>query len=206
MKHLFTFFRAPLIPLILLIPILTACPGPTTPEDAPLVQDGAVDAPTYFYDAPTCLDGQLAFYGGCWNPATECPFGSILCTPDGGPPTCIDIRYDPLNCGTCYNACSDNAACSDGICDCPTGEVTCGGSTCVNLTSDPRNCGMCGVSCHPYDGGNEGTCFQSRCQSCGDALIECDGLCFDPLTDPRHCGGCGYQCTPSQTCSQGDCV
>jgi len=77
--------------------------------------------------------------GLAWARGKPCPQGTHLCTdgscvpngslcPSGGCPTgqvrcgaiCTDLQIDPLNCGTCGNACTQGQSCVNGVCVSPT--------------------------------------------------------------------------------------
>src|SRR5688572_27626221 len=86
-----------------------------------------------------------------------------------------------------------------------------GASRCVNPLRDRWNCGDCGVACGPGYLCSAGVCALS----CQVELVECDGLCVDPLKDRDYCGaatGCatgnesaGQICEEGSVCSAGSC-
>jgi poly(3-hydroxybutyrate) depolymerase len=81
------------------------------------------------------IAGQSASNGMC------CPGGQTACNG-----SCIEVKNDPNNCGSCDTQCP-SGSCVSGICvPCPAGEMGCFGA-CVNLNTDPQNCGGCGEEC-----------------------------------------------------------
>jgi hypothetical protein len=81
------------------------------------------------------------------KPTPTCSGSACACPPQnmcGG--TCVQIQSDPGNCGACGNACPTGAACSNGTCQCPSGQTSCNGA-CIDTTTDTANCGGCGVKC-----------------------------------------------------------
>ena len=68
-----------------------------------------------------------------------CPVSTILCNG-----TCINTSVDPLNCGSCGNACPAGTACVKGNCSCLVGLELCNG-TCTETSFDSRNCGSCEI-------------------------------------------------------------
>jgi hypothetical protein len=97
-----------------------------------------------------CGDGQ----GCCWVMGVK---------------TCLDVRNDSLNCGSCGNACDWGTLCDEGLCEswfhvidvCPgEGGENCGdeGIECVNILDDPENCGGCGILCPDTGWCDDGVC------------------------------------------------
>ncbi|HVW28012.1 MAG TPA: MXAN_6577-like cysteine-rich protein [Polyangiaceae bacterium] len=128
----------------------------------------------------------------------KCPAGSARC---GG--VCIDVAYDPKNCGGCGAACAIGELCSAGQCatTCLGGSVACG-SRCVDPENDPANCGGCGHACDPGSSCSRGTCVLG----CSGGTVECDGRCADTQTDPAACGACDHACVTGEYCSAGQCT
>lgn len=135
---------------------------------------------------------------GCGNDRSraeeECSSSQTDCSGE-----CVDLDYDPSNCGACGTSCGD-LLCSEGECvsSCSGGTEACSGS-CVNLDFDPNNCGECGNSC-------EGDfCFAGSCSSqCGPGTEECSGTCVNLDFDPDNCGSCGTSCG-DELCDEGTC-
>lgn len=85
-----------------------------------------------------------------------------------GGATCLDLKTDTMNCGSCGNACTDaccNGSCIDTVSDqancgscgnACTGANSCCGSSCVDTKTDLGNCGSCGTPCN-------GTCANGTC-------------------------------------------
>lgn len=71
----------------------------------------------------------------------------------------VDLRSDPLHCGTCSTTCASHEVCSAGTCGggCLGGLTECR-AACVDVTSDAEHCGDCGHSC-----GDGQTCERGRC-------------------------------------------
>jgi hypothetical protein len=109
----------------------------------------------------TCVDGH------CTD--TACPAGQITCDAK-----CIATTNDPLNCGSCKNACKAGEVCSGGRCSasCTDGQLNCGGA-CADLQTDAKNCGACGKVC-----GADDECFEGQC------VIACKKQLNQPVTDP----------------------
>ena len=102
---------------------------------------------------------------------------------------------------------------------CPFGYIRCGG-VCIDPLTDDNHCGAssdceganAGVQCEPWEICNgEGVCEVS----CQTGLINCGGLCVDPMTDPRYCGAmgdceganAGTQCEAGEICDgNGQCA
>jgi hypothetical protein len=144
---------------------------------------------------------------------TVCPTGFGDCNGDPDDGCEIDLRIDPLNCGSCRNLCvvaNGTAGCSKGVCQvakCDTGHANCTGGYddgCeTNTQSDTGNCGGCGKVCHIANGTpscNAGSC---AINNCGGTFRDCDGSpstgCeVNIATSTLNCGGCG---AAGQDCS-----
>lgn len=103
------------------------------------------------------------------NGETFCGFG------------CVDLASDPLNCGSCLNACGDGEICGDGICACPDADADGACDVDDGCADDPAKTepGTCGCGVPDVDGD-------------GDATLDCEDGC--PLDvnklEPGSCG-CG---------------
>ncbi len=134
---------------------------------------------------------------------TECCWGA-----------CVDLDFDPSNCGACGIACPAATTCEFGTCqpsvDCaqaadgtlcaasPTAAGECCGGSCVNSASDNANCWRCGMTCPP------GT------NCLGEYCIDSDGGLSEPQA-PSSCVGRGdsdFCATPDGggACCAGTCV
>lgn len=132
----------------------------------------------------------------------------------------VDVLTDAENCGGCGLACAPGQPCLKGKCECPAGQIACGG-VCVNPKVDDANCGGCGIECqqpadvcdpipaHAYYGCVGGMCGHLKCSmntaDCNHDLTpgQCksDGCeVADLRTDRNNCGGCGIKCLPEQQC------
>ncbi|HZZ84969.1 MAG TPA: hypothetical protein VFE30_10565 [Anaeromyxobacteraceae bacterium] len=56
----------------------------------------------------------VALLAACGPDHPACATGKTLCAA-----TCVDLASDPLNCGTCGNACPAGVACGQGACSIP---------------------------------------------------------------------------------------
>ena len=130
--------------------------------------------------------------GECGSLTTECVEGA-----------CTDLAGDPLNCGTCGNACTPGMVCSRGMCAglCAQGFTDCSGA-CVDTGSNESNCGACASACAVDEVCALGKCVEGDCPA---GFTQCEGRCINTLTDYDHCGGCGLSCTAPQACSGGTC-
>src|SRR5580658_4680844 len=142
--------------------------------------------------------------GGCGSGALEC---------DGG---CVTPSIDPLNCGSCGNACptavtGSTPTCVQSVCsyECNPGLNVCG-SSCVSLTT-AANCGSCGAACTGTDVCASDGVYYGCATSCPPTEpTACSGACSDLTSDPLNCGSCGNVCTTAvanatPTCSGSSC-
>jgi hypothetical protein len=115
--------------------------------------------------------------------------------------SCVDLRSDPQNCGSCGTACAASEVCDLSQCaaGCSTGLQSCGGA-CVDLESSPEHCGACGTPCSPTQDCSGGKCV------CPANTASCGGACVDESNDPNNCGGCGTKCAAGQVCNSGACA
>ncbi len=101
---------------------------------------------------------------------TSCAFGYADCDAFAANGCEIATQSDPLNCGTCGNACGVSQVCSAGTCalGCAPGLVVCDGR-CVNPLNDVSYCGASGTCmgaqrgavCRPGEACASGSCFAS---------------------------------------------
>ncbi|WP_437549267.1 MXAN_6577-like cysteine-rich protein [Sorangium sp. So ce367] len=100
-------------------------------------------------EAGVCVGGD----GGGGGAAGElCASGLVAC--GGG---CVDVKSDPLHCGTCEARCPVHETCVEGACVCDEGFALCG-DRCVDLAVDLAHCGACGAACAPGLFCREGVC------------------------------------------------
>lgn len=157
--------------------------------------DGRVDETASLDDCggAACSFGACMF--GCARHLTDC---SGL----GGGLSCVDTRFDPVNCGGCGFTCGSDATCQDGRCvtgtlrdECALGAVCPPNSTCFDT---PRH-----YECR-CNAGYEPDMAMRQCvdvDECARGLADCDpsGTCFN-LTGSFSCG-CrhGYRMLPGTT-------
>jgi hypothetical protein len=154
----------------------------------------------------SCPTGQSCVNGQC---KLVCPTGQDEClgtccpaaTPTCCAGTCVDLKTNRFNCGSCGNGCPLGQDCVNGVCQkvCPSGQIACG-NVCVNPQTDPNNCGGCGTSC------GTGFCVNGVCKPCSDGRDRCGtnccistatccaDKCVDLQSDSRNCGACGSPC------------
>lgn len=165
------------------VAVLVAVPGCSSESPVVDVPDTGIDAGN---------DGTVV---ACAAPAIVC--GA----------SCVDVKYDPGNCGACGKACTSDQVCSAGACasTCGTGTTKCGQS-CVDTANDANNCGGCGTKC----GAGE-LCTQGKCAlTCQQGKGKCtpDGgvpYCADFASDNVNCGACGNTCPQGTACNAGKC-
>ena len=116
-----------------------------------------------------CSSAGKCVYSTCDSDTPNyCPRAS------GGAGTCVNLRYDPNNCGTCGEQCAgsgiSNARCIEGTCSgtCSTAAKPdyCFSylmARCTNLASDPLNCGSCGNACSPGFTAGAAYCQNAQC-------------------------------------------
>jgi hypothetical protein len=161
-----------------------------------------------------CGPGEACVHGAC---AVSCPKGNLLCTKDGGSPTCVNSMTDNDNCGACGTSCNNGQICYKGVCsgtcgDSTEGQTVCkpdgGAEYCANLSNDRGNCGGCGNACNAAQ-----VCVAGKCSNeCDTTQTLCDNgqgpFCTDTSTDNNNCGGCGNTCNTTgnlEVCSGGAC-
>ena len=156
------------LPMASAVLVVACATGVTVDDDAGAGDGGAKDGAS--------LDGA--------RPDGSAPDTGPACTKCGGT-TCLDLKTDKNNCGSCGNACAD--ACCNGVC--------------VDTTSDDANCGSCGASC---TGGN--TCCSSSCVDTKTDLVNC-GACGASCNGTCAAGKCTIKCTVDLgTCAHSPCV
>ncbi len=118
-----------------------------------------------------CKPGDSTVYVSC-----ECEPTSVTTTGSGGSGTggmgptckaeetkcsgsCVDLKVDDKNCGTCGIFCKKGTACLAGACECLlAGQEYCG-SACLDISVNVKNCGGCGHDCL------DGACLGGVCSS-----------------------------------------
>lgn len=113
---------------------------------------------------PDCSDE-----GECTYDDGKCDLGFRDCNDNPADGCEVDVRADPMNCGSCGRECLPvfDAApgCSNEDCaidECPVGRGDCDGGVkdgCETVTrDDPKNCGFCGYVCP-----DAGVCADGGC-------------------------------------------
>jgi hypothetical protein len=140
------------------------------------------------------LDAASDVHNGGGDSSTTC----------NGQPT--NLQTDNQNCGACGHACAMAATCTNGMCECPNGQIDCNGA-CSNVSSDLQNCGKCGNVCQTtgdagLQGGGTWGCDAGTCTvDCMGSLTSCSDGCFDTTKDPDNCGMCGTACGMMSCCT-----
>jgi hypothetical protein len=199
---------------------LVNCGGQCTDPKTSLSHCGSSGDCTGAQAGKTCGAGEVCSNGAC---AVSCQQGLIVC--DG---VCTNPRTSPTHCGASGNCQADSAGapcpsgqvCSNGACavTCQTGLVNCAG-VCTDPTTSLDHCGAKG----DCQGANAGSlcaagqvCSSGACAvSCQQGLVNCNGICTDPMKSFTHCGAsgsCGADagspgtaCAAGQVCSAGIC-
>ncbi len=66
----------------------------------------------------------------------QCVDGDCECRPENQCGSdCVNLDFDPSNCGQCGNACSPGQTCEDGVCSCAPGAL-CGEQLCAQYNND----------------------------------------------------------------------
>jgi hypothetical protein len=142
--------------------------------------------------------------GASGGSSSGCPDGLSSCNG-----ACVDLTRDARHCGECGEACPSDQRCEASACVCSDGDVFCEGS-CIDPDIDPQHCGAsgtcsgasAGIACPPGQVCNgSGQCAPT----CQEGLIDCGGVCIDPLNDEDHCGA-GPDCedNPGVECNNGE--
>jgi hypothetical protein len=144
----------------------------------------------------TCVSGVCVGSNPVPCQPTECHAAGGACNTTSG--TC---SAGAVTTGAACTSVANGVCSSAGVCGCPAGTATCGGTTCINLMgSDANNCGACGHSCLG------GACSQGTCACPASAPDLCGSACVNLQTDPLNCGSCGFNCASSGFgCSGGQC-
>jgi hypothetical protein len=128
--------------------------------------------------------------------------------------TCVDLKNDANNCGSCGLVCGGGMICKAGVCACPTTKPYVCGAKCVDFQSDIANCGSCNNGCNAGPNG-AAACNGGLCAlSCTVPYGNCDGNLgngceADLRSDVANCGACKAACkfaNASATCSTGTCL
>lgn len=95
--------------------------------------------------------------------------------------TCVDLRNDPTNCGSCGARCASGAICSAGTCLllCSSGRIDCGGA-CVNTAIDLRHCGTCGRACSGSEICSAGRCVVAEAELVQNGGFELPDVVYPP--------------------------
>jgi hypothetical protein len=143
--------------------------------------------------------------------ATKCDNPDSVCC---GDEPCIDLKTNPINCGSCGKSCRAREVCSTGKCACRTGgrdevctsDALCCTDGCRQVKSDVLNCGGCNLACKMGESCSDGQC---RCGpaglACRSGQVCCGSGCTDMQNDPNNCGSCGRACPMGKSCKNGLC-
>jgi hypothetical protein len=155
--------RIPFVASLVAVLLILACNGSINVPH-PDGGDGDADADSGESCPGGCPAGQVCSHGVC---VATCS-GTTGCEPpfECCNNTCVNIRQDPNNCGSCGNACAPYGdGCVGGVCSCngamacaaPT--ICCGTDGCIDPDTNSRHCGGCN---HPCDG----NCTDGTCETC----------------------------------------
>lgn len=160
-------------------------------KDYPVSQECGGTASGGPFDVPLAIDS-------CQNS------GELTC---GG--TCVDVRTDINNCGSCGAKCTANEKCAQGACVPGSAVVT---GQCVLPSQSHLACGPNGTCIRKLGAGNNlngctavgASCGGSTCS--GSTPDACGSRCVNLKTDDDNCGTCSHKCSQDQTCTLGICA
>lgn len=183
---------------------LAVCPGQAACES------GCQDYDT-FHCGPNCV--MCGNTQVCDTNAANSTYGTCICEDSSKTACgnqCVDLQSDNANCGSCFNACSDNTnidlsyqvplTCVDGVCGCSyyqsdfpdllpsSGPIT-PASRCANFSTDALHCGNASLQSNcfadPLHGNApvQGYCGNSNCNR-GGCSCSNNFLC-DSAPDPQ---------------------
>jgi len=157
--------------------------------------------------------------GTCVSGICTCPGEQVFCNGN-----CINPLTSNANCGATgncsgsgsgnsqgTNCTTGNRICVNGTCECPGGQIVCGGS-CINPSTSTSYCGASGDCTGAGAGNSQGMSCVSGQQCTGGACVcrmsgaGCSGGVNDTCSSILHCGRCGNACEPEQACINGVCV
>ncbi len=153
----------------------------------------------------TCSDGMCLVPEGCGGS------GWVDCGMDTS--DCVNLLYDPMNCGACGNVCPSQQECDEGVCAlvCPKGTANCAGDpqgVCATMLGTNKNCNFCGDTCglanaisqcEPNNAPPPGPDYVCTLQVCNTGWANCDmiasnGCEQNTSTDASNCGSCENVC------------
>jgi hypothetical protein len=137
--------------------------------------------------------------------ATHCDPGMINCSG-----VCTHVASDPMNCGSCGNACPVGVGCAIGECTCHAPMLACDG-LCIDPQSDHDHCGACGHACDATQVCSLGECIVMCTAAHHEVCVATDTsgmrtqVCADLMSDSNNCGTCNTHCAGGATCYMGSC-
>jgi hypothetical protein len=121
---------------------------------------------------PPCSNGNVCMGTTCTcNGGAACGNGTTCCQGQG----CVNLQFDPLNCGNCGKPCGTGDLCCNGICT-PQGDGNCGGCSIKCGSFKPKGSGISTPDVLP-DGGTSGGMCCPPCSPGGNWMCSVGGLC-----------------------------
>lgn len=146
----------------------------------------------------TAFLSALILLAGCAKGSTSGTTPTCTSTQMDCDGTCVNVKTDNQNCGTCGKSCGSGTSCQNGACACSSGLVSCGGS-CV--ASDTTHCGSGCTACSAGQ-----VCANGGCTSmCPSGTTKCGDNACSSTTDSAHCGNSCTVCAGGTNCVGGVC-
>lgn len=146
----------------------------------------------------------------CGSCGTACDENSACANGACHPRDCPQTDCDPSS--VCFDSacvdktcvgviCPTGTSCSQGLCVCAGGRMTCNGA-CVDPKLDDANCGACGNACGANESCANGACLPDDCV--GGASCDPLSVCYQGDCTERAC--VGVVCSSGQQCRAGLCA